>query len=169
MHKYLVIILVLFSCSKDENNKFSTDQTFLERFHDTTWRIDIQNDDGTSLTFLRSFSKDQPPYHSSFFRDVSELEYGENEGGYCSALATDPSQIQILVNTYDTFEYSKRYNSGSVSYYEFKSSGSRILRRFRQDNEQWGDPQLHTQVNLTYRENYLLCGYIHRTFRNKFD
>lgn len=168
-HSYFFILLTLFSCSKDENNQFSSDQTFLERFHDTTWRIDIEYDDGTSLTLLRSFSKDQPPYHLSFYRDVSELEYGENEGGYCSAIGTDPSQIEILVNKYDTFEYSKTYSDGDINYYEFKVSGSRILRRVRQNNEQWGDPQLHTQVNLTYKENYLLCGYRHRTFRNKFD
>lgn len=166
---YLIILLSIFSCSKEENYQVSPDQTFLERFHDTTWRIDIQYDDGTSATLLRSFSKDQPVYHSSFYRDVSELDYGENEGGYCSPIGTDPSQIEILVNKYDTFEYSKTYSDGGVNYYEFKVSGSRILRRVRTNNEDWGDPQLHTRVNLTYRENYLLCGYYRRTFRNKFD
>ena len=178
----LLSLLVLFGCSKEDGSSGS--KLFLEKLNDTTWRHELSlvdpgtvdfNKDGKGDVFLRSFLNTSNINDIVFYRDISDLEFEEETGGYCTNISpfTDP---EIIEHSEKKFSYIKSYEGDldenglpDSTTIEYTIITQNILRRrsIKEDNTVIWDHTLR-KVNFTYEENYKMCGYINRRFRGRF-
>ena len=57
------------------------------------------------------------------------------------------------------------YNSYEFTYNPLKNE---IIRKFNSDLNSTGTTQVFSEIDLTWRENYNRCGYVHRRFRGRY-
>jgi len=178
----LVLILVIISCSKEDDSSVS--KLFLEKLNDTTWRHELSlsdpgtvdfNRDGKGDVLLRSFLNTSNINDIVFYRDISDLEFEDEIGGYCTNISplTNP---EILEHSEKKFSYIKKYEDDfdgnglpDSSTIEYTLITQNLLRRrvISEDNSVFWDHTLR-KVNLTYEENYKMCGYISSRFRGRY-
>ena len=183
MKKIIIILsLILFSCSKSDDSAETSNITFLERFDYTTWRAQFTSSDGEEIVIFRSFSNEENPNHITFLRYQAD-QYCKGHGVMWSEDSngdyTIPvDEIEILTNTYDKLIYARHYNIDQIKEYEFTAvSSSRLQQRTRMikddlygNTSDWGSKTTFQKVDITYRENFMICSFIHpASFRKKFD